>query len=232
MEVNMTTFNKNSNLTSTSVRFTEDNLMDWRTKYIRPALSSMEKSKKDIDVQFGEMDIGKSLAHVEWFLMGEGDHYNPDLLSFDVDKQEYAHAKVVDNDTVYTDRLVGVHQMGVVKWLRRALYSTMQENQYNAISDMDNFADRDEKNMDEAIANDKISEEQIVHWDKRVNSNRGSIEKIKFIQQWLESMYLEYEEKQYIPTNVSKAKQEEAQKKRAELVKAKADAVKAKLGIK
>ena len=228
----MTTFNKNSNLTSTSVRFTEDILMAWRTKYIRPALSSMEKAKKDIDVQFGEMDIGKSLAHVEWFLMGEGDHYNPDLLSFDVDKQEYAHAKVVDNETVYTDRLVGVHQMGIVKWLRRALYSTMQENQYNAISDMDNFADRDEKNMDEAIANDKISEEQIVHWNKRVSSNRGSVSKIKFIQQWLESMYLEYEEKQYIPTNVSKAKQEEAQQKRAELVKAKADAVKAKLGIK
>ena len=227
----MTTFNKNSNLTSTSVRFTEDNLMGWRTKYIRPALSNMEKSKKDIDVQFGEMDIGKSLAHVEWFLMGEGDHYNPDLLSFDVDKQEYAHAKVVDNDTVYTDRLVGVHQMGVVKWLRRALYSTMQENQYNAISDMDNFADRDEKNMDEAIANDKISEEQIVHWDKRINNNRGSVEKIKFIQQWLESMYLEYEEKQYIPTNVSKAKQEEAQKKRAEIVKATSEARKQKLGL-
>lgn len=228
----MTTFNKNSNLTSTSVRFTEDDLMGWRTKYIRPALSNMAKAKKEIDVQFGEMDIGKSLAHVEWFLMGEGDHYNPDLLAYDVDKQEYAHAKVVDDETVYTDRLVGVHQMGVVKWLRRALYSTMQENQYNAISDMDNFADRDEKNMDEAIANDKISEEQIVHWNKRVSSNRGSVSKIKFIQQWLESMYLEYEEKQYIPTNVSKAKQEEAQQKRAELVKAKADAIKAKLGIK
>ena len=228
----MTTFNKNSNLTSTSVRFTEDDLMGWRTKYIRPALSNMAKAKKEIDVQFGEMDIGKSLAHVEWFLMGEGDYYNPDLLAYDVDKQEYAHAKVVDDETVYTDRLVGVHQMGVVKWLRRALYSTMQENQYNAISDMDNFADRDEKNMDEAIANDKISEEQIVHWNKRVSSNRGSVSKIKFIQQWLESMYLEYEEKQYIPTNVSKAKQEEAQQKRAELVKAKADAIKAKLGIK
>ena len=228
----MTTFNKNSNITSTSVRFTEDDLMGWRTKYIRPALSNMAKAKKEIDVQFGEMDIGKSLAHVEWFLMGEGDHYNPDLLAYDVDKQEYAHAKVVDDETVYTDRLVGVHQMGVVKWLRRALYSTMQENQYNAISDMDNFADRDEKNMDEAIANDKISEEQIVHWNKRVSSNRGSVSKIKFIQQWLESMYLEYEEKQYIPTNVSKAKQEEAQQKRAELVKAKADAIKAKLGIK
>ena len=228
----MTTFNKNSNLTSTSVRFTEDDLMGWRTKYIRPALSNMAKAKKEIDVQFGEMDIGKSLAHVEWFLMGEGDHYNPDLLAYDVDKQEYAHAKMVDDETVYTDRLVGVHQMGVVKWLRRALYSTMQENQYNAISDMDNFADRDEKNMDEAIANDKISEEQIVHWNKRVSSNRGSVSKIKFIQQWLESMYLEYEEKQYIPTNVSKAKQEEAQQKRAELVKAKADAIKAKLGIK
>ena len=61
----MTTFNKNSNLTSTSVRFTEDNLSDWRIKYIRPALSTMAKAKKDIDVQFGEMDIGKSLAHVE-----------------------------------------------------------------------------------------------------------------------------------------------------------------------
>ena len=227
----MTTFNKNSNLTSTSVRFTEDDLMGWRTKYIRPALSNMAKAKKEIDVQFGEMDIGKSLAHVEWFLMGEGDHYNPDLLAYDVDKQEYAHAKVVDDETVYTDRLVGVHQMGVVKWLRRALYSTMQENQYNAISDMDNFADRDEKNMDEAIANDKISEEQIVHWNKRVSSNRGSVSKIKFIQQWLESMYLEYEEKQYIPTNVSKAKQDEAQKKRQQIVKATSEARKQKLGL-
>ena len=79
----MTTFNKNSNLTSTSVRFTEDDLSNWRIKYIRPALSTMAKAKKDIDVQFGEMDIGKSLAHVEWYLMGEGDTYNPDLLSYD-----------------------------------------------------------------------------------------------------------------------------------------------------
>ena len=228
----MTTFNKNSNLTSTTLRFTEDMLMGWRTQNIRPALSQMAKAKKDIDVQFGEMDIGKSLAHVEWFLMGEGNTYNPDLLSYDVDKQEYAHAKLVDDEQVYTDRKVGVHQMGVIKWLRRALYSTMQENTYNAITDMDNFAMNDTNKLDNAIANDTVSDEQIVHWDKRINNNRGSVEKIKFIQQWLESMYLEYEEKQYIPTNVAKAKQEDAQKKRAELVKAKDDAVKAKLGIK
>ena len=227
----MTTFNKNSNLTSTSVRFTEDMLMGWRTQNIRPALSQMAKAKKDIDVQFGEMDIGKSLAHVEWFLMGEGTSYNPDLLSYDVDKQEYAHAKLVDDEQVYTDRQVGVHQMGVIKWLRRALYSTMQENTYNAITDMDNFAMNDSNKLDNAIANDQVSDEQVLHWNNRIENNRGSVEKIKFIQQWLESMYLEYEEKQYIPTNVAKAKQDDAQKKRAELVKAKADAVKAKLGI-
>ena len=228
----MTTFNKNSNLTSTTLRFTEDMLMGWRTQNIRPALSQMAKAKKDIDVQFGEMDIGKSLAHVEWFLMGEGNSYNPDLLSYDVDKQEYAHAKLVDDEQVYTDRKVGVHQMGVIKWLRRALYSTMQENTYNAITDMDNFAMNDSNKLDNAIANDQVSDEQVLHWNNRIENNRGSVEKIKFIQQWLESMYLEYEEKQYIPTNVAKAKQEDAQKKRAELVKAKADAVKAKLGIK
>ncbi len=227
----MTTFNKNSNLTSTSVRFTEDNLSDWRIKYIRPALSTMAKAKKDIDVQFGEMDIGKSLAHVEWFLMGEGDTYNPDLLSYDVDKQEYAHTKMVNDEQVYTDRQVGVHQMGIVKWLRRALYSTMQENTYNAITDMDNFAMNDTNNLDNAIANDTVSDEQIVHWDKRINNNLGSVEKIKFIQQWLESMYLEYEEKQYIPTNVSKAKQDEAQKKRQQIVKATSEARKQKLGL-
>lgn len=228
----MTTFNKNSNLTSTTLRFTEDMLMGWRTQNIRPALSQMAKAKKDIDVQFGEMDIGKSLAHVEWFLMGEGNSYNPDLLSYDVDKQEYAHAKLVDDEQVYTDRQVGVHQMGVIKWLRRALYSTMQENTYNAITDMDNFAMNDSNKLDNAIANDQVSDEQVLHWNNRIENNRGSVDKIKFIQQWLESMYLEYEEKQYIPTNVAKAKQEDAQKKRAELVKAKADAVKAKLGIK
>jgi len=205
-------------------RFSESKLANWRATYIAPALSKMHNSKKELDVQFGEMDIGKSLAHIEWYLMGQGNHYNPYTLEFDVDADPagdkvYKHMKrISDDETVETEELVPVYRMGIAKWLEKALYSTMQENDYTAQSAMERvWKDQDSK-LDLQIEN--LGEEQVMHRENQIANNQGSIEMINFVQQWMESFYLAYMEKQYIPSNVKKKDKVEVSAKKAQLAEA------------
>lgn len=213
-------------------RFTESTLANWRSTNIAPSLAKMHNSKKDIDVQFGEMDIGKSLAHIEWYVMGQGNHYNPYGLEFDVDADPagdkvYKHMKIIsDDERVETDETVPVHRMGISKWLEKVLYSTMQENEYTAQVQMKRVADQQEDKLNREIAN--LGDEQVMHREDQIANNLGSIDMINFIQQWMESFYLAYMDKQYIPSNVAKKDKEETTAKRVQLALERREQIRAK----
>tara|TARA_X000001382_G_scaffold128238_1_gene117489 strand:- start:484 stop:1158 length:675 start_codon:yes stop_codon:yes gene_type:complete len=208
-------------------RFSESKLQNWRATYIAPALAKMHNSKKDIDAQFAEMDIGKSLAHIEWHAMGQGDHYNPYTLELDIDAEpdeRFKHMKrISDDEKVETDELVPVNRMGIAKWLEKVLYSTMQENDYTPQVAMKTVWEDQYKKLINNI--EELGDEQVDHRQQQINNNQGSIEMINFMQQWMESFYLAYMDKQYIPSNVKKKDKEEVSAKKAQLAKARMEEV-------
>ena len=158
------------------LRFGTQQLHNMRTKYIAPALEKMHKSKKDVDCQFRDMDIGKSLAHIEWFFEGEGQAYNPHDLHYDVDAMDddkrYVHKKRVgDDEFELSNEIVPIGQYGFKRLLPKYLWNSTGIDQYNAIQGLEQMIAKDQDNLDNLCADEKIDSVQADHKQDRINYN-------------------------------------------------------------
>ncbi len=222
------------------LRFGTSQLSSFRTKFIAPSMDKMHNSKKDLDVQFGEMDIGKSLAHIEWFFEGEGQWYNPHDLQFDVDadraKKEkvYVHKKRIgDDEYIESDEMVPIGQYGFKRLLPKYLWNSTGMDNYNAIEGLEKMIMKDQDNLDTALADEKIDSVQADHKQDRINYNSATVVKMKMFQAWIESWYMKLNDGDiYIkPETVKKVEQHFATKVKEDQT-AKANEIKKTLGLK
>ena len=221
------------------LRFGTSQLSSFRTKYIAPSLDKMHKSKsKDLDQQFADMDIGKSLSHIEWFFEGEGQWYNPHDKHLDVDAldddKRYVHMKRIgDNEFEPSEEIVPIGQYGFKRLLPKYLWNSTAIDQYNAIEGLEQMIAKDQDNLDDLCADEKIDSVQADHKQDRINYNSETVVKMKFFQAWLESWYMKLNDGEiYIkPETIKKVEQHFASKAKED-TKKRANEVKKALGLK
>ncbi|BCV04226.1 MAG: hypothetical protein CM15mV81_310 [uncultured marine virus] len=61
---------------------------------------------------------------------------------------------------------------------------------YNAIEGLEQMIMKDQDNLDEALADDKLDELQADHRQDRINYNSETVVKMKMFQAWIESWYM------------------------------------------
>jgi len=221
------------------LRFSTSQLSSFRTKYIAPSLSKMHNSKKDLDTQFADMDIGKSLAHIEWYFEGEGQWYNPHDLQFDVDADPasdkvYVHKKRIgDNEYIESDEMVPIGQYGFKRLLPKYLWNSTGMDNYNSISGLEQMIMKDQENLNTLLADDKLDDIQANHKQDRINYNSETVVKMKMFQAWIESWFMKLNDGDiYIkPETIRKVEQQFATKIKADQTE-KANKIKKTLGLK
>ena len=222
------------------LRFGTSQLSSFRTKFIAPSLDKMHKSKsKDLDQQFADMDIGKSLAHIEWFFEGEGQWYNPHDLQIDIDadpagKKTHVHKKRIgDDEYIESNELVPIGQYGFKRLLPKYLWNSTGMDSYNSITGLEQMIMKDQDNLNKALAEDQLDERQANHRQDRINYNSETVVKMKMFQAWIESWFMKLNDGDiYIkPETIKKVEQHFATKVKEDQT-AKANEIKKTLGLK
>lgn len=104
---------------------------------------------------------------------------------------------------------------------------------YNSITGLEQMIMKDQSNLDESLADDKLDDIQANHRQDRINYNSETVVKMKMFQAWMESWYMKLNDGDiYIkPETIKKVEQHFATKVKEDQT-ARANEIKKTLGLK